>query len=143
MPSTGNIAAQPPRDPYPLTPWSRGILALLGVECVAVAWSMWSRPPPPVGRTDITVIDFIPVLGVLWPWLFSGLALLLFVTAATGWNKWLHVILSLGFGVHASYGLTSLAVSVVNKTGWVNGSLALGLALFYLASAIRLTRGQQ
>ena len=140
MPSS---AAHPARDPYPLTPWSRIILGLLGVECVAVAWSLVARPPDPVGRTTITVADFIPVLGVLWPWLFSIGAVVLFVTAATGWNRWLHVILSCGFGVHASYGLTSLAVSVINRTGWVGGSLALAVALFYLASAIRLTRGQR
>lgn len=143
MPSSVAPISRPPEDPYPLTPWSRGILALLGIECAAVAWSLWARPPDPLGRTDITVADFIPVLGGLWPWLFAGLGLLLFATAATGWNKYLHLILSLGFGVHASYGLTSLAVSVINKTGWINGSLALGLALFYLASAIRLTRGQR
>ena len=131
------------RDPYPLTPWSRTVLALLGAECAAIALSLWVRPPDAVGRTSATVADFIPVLGVAWPWLFLTVALLLFATAAIAWNRWLHVVLSFGAGVHASYGLNSLAVSVLNRTGWVAGALALAVALFYLASAIRLTRGQR
>lgn len=142
MPSSVAVV-NPDRDPYPLTAWSRVILGLLALECAAVASSLWLRPPPPVGRTSITVADFIPVLGPAWPWLFTVGALALAASAATGWNRWLHALLSCGFGVHASYGLASVAVSLVNDTGWVAAAFAEALALFYLASALRLARGHR
>lgn len=142
MPSSVAVI-HPDRDPYPLSAWSRVILALLAAECAAVAASLWLRPPAPLGRTDVTVATLIPVLGAAWPWLFTIGAVTLLVSAVTGWNRWMHVLLSLGFGVHASYGLASLAVSLINDTGWVVVAFSEALALFYLASALRLARGHQ
>lgn len=142
MPASVSVV-NPDRDPYPLSVWSRVILAGLAVECATMAASLWLRPPLPLGRTDVTIATLIPVLGTLWPWLFAIGAVLLTASAVTGWNRWLHVVLSLGFGVHASYGLGALAVSMLNDTGWVVASQSGALALFYLASALRLARGHR
>lgn len=116
------------------------VVGLLGAECAAVAASLWTRPPAPTGRTDLTILTVIPVLSPLWPWLFAAGALILIPIAVSGWTRYLHVVLGVGGGIHVSYGLASAAVATLNDTGYTLAAMAGALGMFYLLSALSLAR---
>jgi len=103
------------------------------VECVAVAASLYFRPPVPA-------IDFLPGTSVVWAVVFLLGAAGLAYAGTTGYPRAILACLATGSTLHACLCFSLAGTAIAAGVGWIAAGMAGLLAFCYAVEAARVAR---
>ncbi len=102
-------------------------------ECVAVATSLYFRPPEPA-------INFLPGTATSWTVIFLLGAAGFLVAATTGYPQAILLVFGFGATIHACLAFSLTGTAIAAGAGWLGAGLAGLIAVSYAVEAARVAR---